>query len=110
MRRNYYADDLEHDIVGTVPHDDYYISSKPVDLNALYMQVNRAGIVLKTPTDFVISRDDAYRYSLIHCTAAVSSIRFSDLVRQSARLIPCTSPGKIWYSSGLRALISCVAK
>ena len=67
MRRNYYADDLEHDIVGTVPHDDYYISSKPVDLNALYMQVNRAGIVLKTPTDFVISRDDAYRYSLIHC-------------------------------------------
>ena len=35
MKRNYYADDLEHDIVGTVPHDDYYISSKPVDLNAL---------------------------------------------------------------------------
>ena len=67
MRRNYYADDLEHDIVGTCPHDDYYIAPKPVDLNAIYMQVNRAGIVLKTPSDFVITRDDAYRYSLIHC-------------------------------------------
>ena len=31
------------------------------------MQVNRAGIVLQTPEDFLISRDDAYRYSLIHC-------------------------------------------
>lgn len=67
MKRNYYADDLEHDIVGTVPHDEYYIAPKAVDLNALYMQVNRAGIVLETPKDFVISRDDAYRYSLIHC-------------------------------------------
>ena len=67
MRRNYYADDLEHDIVGTCPHDDYYIAPKPVDLNAIYMQVNRAGIVLRTPSDFVITRDDAYRYSLIHC-------------------------------------------
>lgn len=67
MKRNYYADDLEHDIVGTVPHDEYYIAQKDVDLNALYMQVNRAGIVLETPKDFVISRDDAYRYSLIHC-------------------------------------------
>ena len=67
MKRNYYADDLEHDIVGTVPHDEYFIAPKAVDLNALYMQVNRAGIVLETPKDFVISRDDAYRYSLIHC-------------------------------------------
>ena len=67
MRRNYYADDLEHDIVGSVPHDEYFIAPKPVDLNALYMQVNRAGIVLETPKDFVISRDDGYRYSLIHC-------------------------------------------
>ena len=67
MKRNYYADDLEHDIVGTVPHDEYYIAPKEVDLNALYMQVNRAGIVLQTPKNFAISRDDAYRYSLIHC-------------------------------------------
>lgn len=67
MKRNYYADDLEHDIVGTCPHDEYYIAPKAVDLNALYMQVNRAGIVLRTPEDFVISRDDAYRYGLIHC-------------------------------------------
>ena len=67
MKRNYYPDDLEHDIVGTCPHDEYYIAPKPVDLNALYMQVNRAGIVLKTPNDFVITRDEAYRYSLIHC-------------------------------------------
>lgn len=67
MRHNYYADDLEHDIVGTCPHDAYYIAPKAVDLNNLYMQVNRAGIVMQTPRDFLISRDDAYRYSLIHC-------------------------------------------
>ena len=67
MRHNYYADDLEHDIVGTCPHDVYYIAPKAVDLNNIYMQVNRAGIVLQTPKDFLISRDDAYRYSLLHC-------------------------------------------
>ena len=67
MRRNYYEDDLEHDIVGSVPHDVYYIASQAVDPNGLYMQVNRAGIVLKTPPEFLISRDDAYPYSLIHC-------------------------------------------
>ena len=67
MKRNYYADDLEHDIVGSCPHEVYYIAPKAVDLNNLYMQVNRAGIVLQTPPNFFISRDDAYRYSLIHC-------------------------------------------
>ena len=67
MKQNHYVDDLEHDIVGNVPHDEYYIAPKAVELNALYMQVNRAGIVLETPKDFVISRDDTYRYSLIHC-------------------------------------------
>ena len=67
MKHNYYADDLEHDIVGTCPQDEYYIAPKPVDLNALYMQVNRAGIVLRTPENYVIARDDSYRYSLIHC-------------------------------------------
>ena len=67
MKRNYYADDLEHDIVGSCPHEVYYIAPKAVDLNNLYMQVNRAGIVLQTPPNFLISRDDAYRYSLIHC-------------------------------------------
>ena len=67
MIRNYYPDDLEHDIVGTCPHDEYYIAPKAVDFNALYPQVNRAGIVLKTPRDFVITRDDTFRYSLIHC-------------------------------------------
>jgi len=67
MRSNYYADDLEHDIVGSVPHDVYYLAPRSVDPNSLYIQVNRAGIVLKTPTDFLISRDDAYPYSMIHC-------------------------------------------
>ena len=67
MRSNYYADDLEHDIVGSVPHDDYYISPQAVDPNSLYIQVNRAGIVMRTPRDFLISRDDAYPYSMIHC-------------------------------------------
>ena len=67
MRSNYYADDLEHDIVGSVPHDVYYLAPRSVDPNSLYIQVNRAGIVLQTPRDFLISRDDAYPYSMIHC-------------------------------------------
>ena len=67
MRSNYYADDLEHDIVGSVPHDVYYLAPGTVDPNSLYIQVNRAGIVLQTPRDFLISRDDAYPYSMIHC-------------------------------------------
>ena len=67
MRRNYYANDLEHDIIGTCPHELYYLAPNAVDVNNLYMQVNRAGIVLQTPPDFLISRDDAYRYGMIHC-------------------------------------------
>ena len=67
MKHSYYADGPENDISGTCPQDEYYTAPKPVDLNSLYMQVNRAGIVLETPGNFVISRDDAYRYSLIHC-------------------------------------------
>ena len=67
MKRSYYADDLDHDFAGVCPQDDCYIAPKAVDVNALYMQVNRAGIVLETPGDFLISRDDHYRYSLIHC-------------------------------------------
>ena len=67
MRKNYYEDDLEHDIVGSVPHDAYYLAPREVDPNSLYIQVNRAGIVMKTPKNFLISRDDAYPYSMIHC-------------------------------------------
>lgn len=67
MKHHYYDDDLEHDIAGSCPQDVYYAAPKGVDLNNLYMQVNRAGIVLETPPDFLISRDDSYRYGLIHC-------------------------------------------
>ena len=67
MHSNYYADDLDHDIVGTVPHDVYYLAPQPVDPNSLYIQVNRAGIVFRTPEDFLITRDDNYPYSMIHC-------------------------------------------
>ena len=58
MHSNYYADDLDHDIVGTVPHDVYYLAPQPVDPNSLYIQVNRAGIVMRTPEDFLITASD----------------------------------------------------
>ena len=67
MKHSYYADGPEGDVLSACPHDEYYLANKPVDLNSLYIQVNRAGIVLKTPGNFVVQRDDAYRYSLIHC-------------------------------------------
>jgi AraC-like DNA-binding protein len=62
-----YRDDLEHDIVGGCPHDVFFISPKAIDLSSLYLQVNRAGIVLRTPADFTIRRDDSYRFNVLHC-------------------------------------------
>ena len=67
MKHNRYYDDLENDIVGSCPHDVFYVSPTSVDLDGLYIQANRAGIVMRTPEDFLISRDDSYRYNLIHC-------------------------------------------
>ena len=67
MKHNHDANDLTQDIADICPHDEYYVSPRGVDPAGLYMQVNRAGIVLRTPGNFLISRDDAYRYSLIHC-------------------------------------------
>lgn len=49
------------------PQDEYYEAETAVDLNCLYMQINRAGIALRTPEQFLVARDDGYRYSLIHC-------------------------------------------
>ena len=67
MKHNQYYDDLEHDIVGSCPHDVFYVSPTSIDLDGLYIQASRAGIVMRTPDDFLISRDDSYRYNLIHC-------------------------------------------
>ena len=67
MKYNQYYDDLEHDIVGSCPHDVFYVSPTSIDLDGLYIQASRAGIVMRTPDDFLISRDDSYRYNLIHC-------------------------------------------
>ena len=67
MKHNQYYDDPEHDIVGSCPHDVSYVSPSSIDLDGLYIQVNRAGIVLRTPHDYYISRDDSYRYNVIHC-------------------------------------------
>ena len=81
MRSNYYADDLEHDIVGSVPHDVYYLAPRSVDPNSLYIQVNRAGIVLKTPRDFLISGDD-----VIVGSQRDSELRAYRLDRRTGRL------------------------
>ena len=67
MRRNYYADDLQNNIVGSCPHEFFYIAPQEIDPNNLYIQVNRAGIAMQTPSDFLITRDDTYPYSMIHC-------------------------------------------
>ena len=67
MKRNEYPNDFDHDIVGSCPHDLYYVASIPPDVEGLFMQLNRAGIVLQTPKDFCIRRDDTYGYALLHC-------------------------------------------
>ena len=67
MRNSSYPGEQDCDIANICPQDVYYAAAKAVDLNHLYMQVNRAGIVLQTPPDFLITRDDTFRYGLIHC-------------------------------------------
>ena len=67
MKHNQYYDDLEHDIVSSCPHDVFFVSPTSIDLDGLYIQASRAGIAMRTPDDFLISRDDSYRYNLIHC-------------------------------------------
>ena len=67
MRRDEWADDLYRDIVGACPHEVFYSAPEPVEPNSLLIQVNRAGIALHTPPDFLVTRDDTYPYSMIHC-------------------------------------------
>ena len=55
------------ELVGGCPHDIFYIAPTPIDLDGLYMQVNRAGITCRTPQDFLINRNDTYRFSVVHC-------------------------------------------
>lgn len=49
------------------PNDVFYIAPTPIILDSLFIQVNRAGIALTVPENFHITRDDSYRYSVIHC-------------------------------------------
>lgn len=67
MKSSDTMNDYDHDIVGSCPHDVFYVSPTPPDLEGLYIQINRAGIVLECPRDFYISRDDTYRYCVLHC-------------------------------------------
>lgn len=67
MQQHAPAGDDEMEIVGGCPHDIFYIAPTPIDLEGLYIQVNRAGITCETPTDFQISRNNTYRFSVVHC-------------------------------------------
>lgn len=49
------------------PNDVFYIAPKPILHNWIYFQVNRAGIVSRTPENHHITRVSGYRYSVIHC-------------------------------------------
>ena len=53
--------------IESVIQDVYYAAPQAVDPSSLYIQVNRAGIVLRTPPDFLVKRDDGYRFGVIHC-------------------------------------------
>ena len=49
------------------PHEVFYFAAKPTIHSGIYNQVNRAGIMINTPTSFHISRNASYRYCVIHC-------------------------------------------
>jgi len=67
VRNKRYIDDPEHDIMGSYPHEISYVSPNSIDVDGIYLQVYRAGIVMQTPPDFLVSRDDSYMFSLMHC-------------------------------------------
>ena len=105
MKQNQYYDDPEHDIVGSCPHDIAYISPSSIDLDGLYIQVNRAGIVLRTPDDYYISRDDSYRYNVIHCVLhGRGSVSVRGLTRsvEAGQLFVLTANEGHMYSSDPR--------
>lgn len=60
-----YSDALR--LLDYCPHDDFYITPTPIILDGLFIQVNRAGIVTATPSDFHIVRDESYNFNVIHC-------------------------------------------
>lgn len=67
VRKNIYIDDPENDIMGDCPHEISYLAPSSVDVDGIYIQVHRAGVVLKTPSDFHVGRDDSYPHNMIHC-------------------------------------------
>ena len=67
MRHIVYTNDLENSVIDGCPHDLFYLSPVPPDFDGLYIQMNRAGIVLRTPPDFSKQRSDLFPYCLLFC-------------------------------------------
>lgn len=55
------------ELVGGCPHEIFYISPSPIELDGPYIRINRAGITTQTQPEFHIERDDTYRFNIIHC-------------------------------------------
>ena len=58
---------VPEDALDVCPHDIFYSASGRIDPNGLYIQMNRAGIVMQTPHDFVYERDESNPYSTLMC-------------------------------------------
>ena len=55
------------DSLDACPHDIFYSAPGRIDPNGLYIQLNRAGIVMQTPRDFVFQRAENSSYSMLIC-------------------------------------------
>ena len=55
------------ELLGGCPQDIFYFSPMPINLNGLFIQINRAGYVSETPRMFAIQRQSDYRFNVIHC-------------------------------------------
>ncbi len=51
-------------------HEILYISPRPFEGSSLFYRVNRAGVVLRTPADFYIRRNETYCFGVVHCVLA----------------------------------------
>lgn len=102
VRYNYGDIGPEHESVDVSFHEVYYASKMAVDVNDLYMQVNRAGIALQTPENFLVVRDGNYRYSLIHCVlhgkGNVSCRGHNFSVHSGQAFVLAPNEGHMYYS------------
>ena len=86
MKHAYFPNNLENSIVDGCPHDVFYISPTPPDFDGVYIQINRAGIVLRTPADFSKARSDSYPYCLLACvTRGQGTVSIRGVVREIHR-------------------------